>query len=65
MRRLEGITKSIVVNLAKLQEIVRDREAWHAAVHGAALQSMELQRVGHDLATEQKMKIMGKRGQRT
>ena len=34
MRRLEGITKSIEVNLAKLQEIVRDREAWHAAVHG-------------------------------
>ena len=64
MRRLEGITKSIEVNLAKLQEIVRDREAWHAAVHGTALQSMELQRVRHDLATEQEMKRVGKRGQR-
>ena len=56
MRWLESITDSMDMNLSKLQEIVKGREAWHAAIHGVI--------VSHDLVTEQQLPRLPFHGER-
>ena len=57
MRWLDGITDSMDMSLGKLQELVMDREAWRAVVHG-------LQRVRHDWVTELNWTVISERGKK-
>ena len=50
MRCLHGITNTMNMNLSKLWEMLRDREAWHVAVYG-------ITKRGHNRATEQQQRI--------
>ena len=42
MRWSDGITDLMVMNLSKFQEMIKDREAWHAAVHGVSKSQIQL-----------------------
>ena len=50
VRMRHSMTNSLDMDLSQLWEIVKDRQAWHAAVHGS-------QRVGRDLATEKQQQV--------
>ena len=49
MRWLDGITDSMDVSLSELRELVMNREAWHAAIHGDALQMKTADRTAQTL----------------
>ena len=57
MRWLEGITGSIDLSLSKLREIVKDKEAYHASVHGFAKNQPQLNNRATTTYIENSMKV--------
>ena len=57
MRWLDSFIDSMYMNLSKLQELVKDREAGHAAVHGVPKSQTPLKRLGSSSSTKQQLEL--------